>query len=181
MKKKFVLLFVAILSQFTVFAQDSVLGIKFGTHKNDVKSMLENRFGEYSVHDLNGELTVYNCTFAGIEFNFVDFEFAWNNNNGISYFNSARFQKWFSPSDTEYAKKCRDIIFEKIKLKYSYYEEDKNHNGFKYYKFGLNPNDPTKVTGMIDLTRDKGKDGVERLYLIVTYFPYLPNSDLNDL
>lgn len=34
---------------------------------------------------------------------------------------------------------------------------------------------------MIDLTRDKGKDGVERLYLIVNYFPYFPNSDLNDL
>lgn len=177
--KKFFILFFAILSQFTAIAQDSVLGIKFGTDKNEVKNTLENRFGEYSVHELNGNLTVYNCMFAGIEFKSMDFEFAWN--NGISYFNSALFQTWFSPSDVETAKKCRDIIFEKIKLKYNYYEEDANANGFKNYKFGLNPNDSTKVTGMIDLTRDKGKDGVERLYLIVNYFPYFPNSDLNDL
>lgn len=49
------------------------------------------------------------------------------------------------------------------------------------YKFGLNPNDSTRVIGMIDLSRDKGKDEVERLYLVVRYFPFVEELAEYDL
>lgn len=109
--KKFFILFFAILSQFTAIAQDSVLGIKFGTDKNEVKNTLENRFGEYSVHELNGNLTVYNCMFAGIEFKSMDFEFAWN--NGISYFNSAFSKRGFHLQMLRLQKKVEILYLKK--------------------------------------------------------------------
>lgn len=177
--KKLIMVIIAISFFDVAFSQDGVLGIKFGSSKECVKQALENRFGEYNVHDKSGNLSVYNGVFAGIEFNCLDFEFAWR--NGTPYFNSATLQTWFQPNDIENAKKCRDIIFEKIKMKYDYYEEDNNSDGFKTYKFGLNPNDSTKATGMISIERSEGKDGKERLYLLVYYFPYFPNADISDL
>ena len=170
---------IAIFFHYVAFCQDGVFGIKFGSSKESVKQALENRFGEYHVYENNGNLRVYNGVFAGIEFDFLEFKFVWEKGN--PYFNSATFQSYFQSNDVENAKECRDIIFEKIKKKYDYYEEDINSDGFKTYKFGLNPNNSKYVTGIIDLQRAKGNDGIERLYLNVIYFPYFPDADINDL
>lgn len=177
--KKLMALLVALFFASIIYGQDGVFGIKFGTTKDDVKVTLEDRVGKYKVADNGDYVSIYQQKFAGIEFNVLDFDFSWV--DGVAYFNSASFQKWFSSSDVDNAKECREIIFEKIKKKYEYYEKEENDYGFLRYKFGLNPNDSTRLTGMIDLTRDKGKDEVERLYLIVTYFPFVEDLGMNDL
>lgn len=162
-----------------MYSQEQVYGIKFGTTKEDAKSYLEDRVGKYDVVDDGSTLTVYKQDFAGVKFDILEFEFEWK--GGIAYFNSAGFQKIFDANNVADAKDYRDLVFEKIKKKYIYYEQDKNSDGFLRYKFGLNPNDSSKVTGMIDLIRGKGNDGVERLYLYVVYFPYNQDLGLDDL
>lgn len=161
------------------YGQDSVYGIKFGIAKENAKIILQKRVGEYNVNDNGDKLSIYNQTFAGVKFDILDFEFSWFNGSGC--FNSASFQKNFPLDDMSNAKQCRDFIFERFKRKYEYYEQEQNKDGFLRYKFGLNPNDSSKVTGMIDLIRGKGVDGIERLYLYVIYFPFVEDWDLNDL
>ena len=136
------------------YGQDSVYGIKFGIAKENAKIILQKRVGEYNVNDNGDKLSIYNQTFAGVN---------------------------FPLDDMSNAKQCRDFIFERFKRKYEYYEQEQNKDGFLRYKFGLNPNDSSKVTGMIDLIRGKGVDGVERLYLYVIYFPFVEDWELNDL
>ena len=177
--RKLILLLFSICFVSVMYSQEQVYGIKFGTTKEDAKSYLENRVGKYDVVDDGSTLTVYKQDFAGINFNILEFEFEWK--GGTAYFNSAAFQKYFAANDVTDAKECRDFVFEKIKKKYTYYEQEKNSDGFLRYKFGLNPNDSSKVTGMIDLIRSKGNDGIERLYLYVVYFPYIQDLGLDDL
>jgi hypothetical protein len=177
--KKLVFLFSFLFFASILYAQNGVYGIRFGVTKEEAKAVLENRVGEYKVFDYGSRISVYDQAFAGIEFNILDFNFSWV--SGDAFFNSATFQKWFSSSDVDNAKACRDFLFERIKKKYEYYEEEKNNNGFMCYKFGLNPNDSTRVIGMIDLSRDKGKDEVERLYLVVRYFPFVEELAEYDL
>lgn len=177
--RKLILLFVLVCFASVMYSQDQVYGIRFGTTKENVKTYLENRVGKFDVVDDGSTLTVYKQDFAGVKFDILDFEFEWK--DGIAYFNSAEFQKNFAVNNVASAKGCRDFIFERIKKKYAYYEQEKNSDGFLRYKFGLNPNDNSKVTGLIDLIRGKGNDGIERLYLYVIYFSYVQDLGLDDL
>ena len=158
-------------------AQDGVLGIKFGTSKSQAKELLEDRFG--LVVEDGEKLKVYNGTFDGISFTALEFNFSWINNK--SYFNSAYF--WLSSpiEDFNYMKKLRDILFDDFKKKYEYYEICTNDQGITFYKFGTNPNDKSKVTGMIDLYKSKSVEKGYRYYLVVQYFPFIVYSNINDL
>lgn len=177
--KRILLLLFALFTCCQVWPQNGVFGIDFGTSKEEAKAMLERRFGEFSVLDCKDYLSISNCKFAGVTFKSLDFNFAYI--NGESVFNSAIFQTWFDLDEGESAMVLRDHIADQIKQKYYHFETSTNEYGFKQYKFGLNPNDTTKVTGMITVIKGEGNDGVEKLYLIVHYFPYFVDADLDDL
>ena len=89
---KSVLLFIAILiSQVTTCNAQSVLGIKFGSSYDYVKSRLEERFGKTSVLAKEGALHIFGLTMGEISFNKGEFNFQRDDKN--SYFNHAEFWK----------------------------------------------------------------------------------------
>lgn len=176
MKK--LLLTLALALCFIMGQAQSVLGIKFGSSYDEVKEQLENRFGYYSTHPSGGNIVMSNISMGGVEFNLAEFGFQYKGN--YSWFNSATFQKYFAVSETKDAKEVRDYLYSLIREKYEdeYLETFTNEEGFKCYKFGLNPYDDSKVLGIISLTKSKGKDGKQRLYLLLEYLPiwYLSKS-----
>ena len=144
--KKFLLIAALLISALTANAQ-SVLGINFGSSYETVKEKLQQRFGRYSIHEDNGDLWMSKLKMGGIEFDYADFYFQYSPNSSTSWFNAARFQKFYSLNDVDTAKRDRDIIFSFIKEKYvnDYIEEYTNDQGFMCYKFGTNPKAKSKV------------------------------------
>lgn len=177
MMRYLVLLFMLALTLISSSAQ-SVLGIPFGSSYDETKSALQNRFGKYAVHEEGGLLKLMDFEMGGFLFNFGDFEFQYGNNK--TYLNAADFQRYYPVSEKDQAIKERDYLYSLLMEKYEdeYLEEFKNEQGFKCYKFGLNPFDSTKVLGVITLERGLSREGKEKLYLHLTYFPiyYLDKS-----
>ena len=149
----------------------SVMGIDFGSSFETTKELLEKRFGKYQVQEKEGSLYIYNFKMGDFTFKTGDFHFQYSGDK--SYLSEASFQYYSDKNDVEYMKGQRDYLYSLLKDKYAdeYLEEFTNKQGFKCYKFGLNPVDQEKVLGMITLSRMKGNDGVERLYLFLDYLP----------
>lgn len=149
----------------------SVLGIPFGSDYTTTKELLAQRFGKYSVHEDNGTLMLYDFRMGDFSFSIGRFIFQYNGSK--SYLNSAEFQTHYDASSTSAAKQSRDYLFSLIKPKYEddYIEEYINDDGFKCYRFGINPMDDNRALGVVALERGKGRDGKERLYLHLIYFP----------
>ena len=160
------------------YCQYGVLGLRFGSTKEEAMEYFRSRFG-YGVAVEDGyKISMNDIRYAGIEFRFLEFRFIWVNNK--TYFNSASFGNPIELCDVEAAKTAREIIIEELKKKYTYIEEYVNSDGFKCYKFGENPNNPNNVTGSLVIFKGKGKEGKDRLYLNVNYFPFIEEST-NDL
>lgn len=160
--KKFVLI---VLLFFSAMANaQSVMGIKFGSSIEEVKQQLQQRLGEYSVSKNNGKLSINDFKMGDFHFDFGDFYFQYNGDN--SYFNEAIFQCYSNENDVEGMKAQRDYLYSLIKEKYEdmYLEEFTNEQGFKCYKFGINPLDNSKVLGVIRLERCESKAGDKKLY-----------------
>lgn len=149
----------------------SVMGIPLGSSYEDTFSALEKRFGYINVHKKNGNLQLYDFYMGDLMFKFGTFFFQYNGNR--SYFNAASFSIPYEKKDLDAAKAVREILYNLLKDKYEneYLEEFKNEQGFKCYKFGLNPIDNTKVLGIISIDRANGNDGIERYYLNLDYLP----------
>lgn len=164
------LLVLAIMVPCLSFAQ-SVMGIELGSSYETTKSLLERRFGKSYVFEEQGGLVIYNCKMGDIEFNIGKFFFQYDGDK--SYFNEANFTMYSSKDDVQNMKGTRDYLYSLLKDKYKdeYLEEFINDQGFKCYRFGSNPKDKDHVLGGIYLTRDKGEDGIERLYLYLVYLP----------
>lgn len=156
----------------------SVMGIPFGSSYEETRATLEKRFGKYSVHEDNGDLRIIDFSMGDFKFNFGTFMFQFAGDK--TYLNAASFSTLYDKSSADIAKNNRDYLYSLLKDKYAdeYLEEFTNEQGFKCYKFGLNPKDPDKVLGLITLERGKGKEGKERLYLNLDYLPihYLDKS-----
>ncbi len=148
-----------------------VLGIKFGTSYEEVKSMLEDRYGRYNVLEDKGNLWVSEALVGDFHFDYLEFEFQRRGNS--SYFYYSRFSMLFAVDEQESACETRDLLWNDIKRKYEsiYTEEYANDNGFKCYKFGIDPLDESKVLGVLSLNKGVGGDGKKRLYLYLTYGP----------
>ncbi len=167
--KRYMLL---LLLMFSVHSySQSVLGIGFGSDYKTVKSMLESRYGKYEVHEDEGCLKLYNFTMGDFFFKFGTFYFQWNGDN--TYFNAAEFSLPSDDNNVETMKSSRDYLYSLLKEKYEneYLEQFINDEGFKCYKFGINPIDSTQVLGNIILHRSKSNDGKTRLYLDLNYLP----------
>lgn len=150
----------------------SVLGIPFGTSYEDTLGALQQRFGRFSLREDQGNLKIDNdFQIGGFWFNFGELMFQYNGSK--SYLSSACFQLYFDLKDVDMAKKQRDYLYSLLSPKYKdmYLAEFISDEGFKCYKFGINPKDPNKVLGCISLQKLKGKDGIKRLYLMLEYFP----------
>ena len=160
-----------VLCGFLPMLAQSVLGIKFGSSYDDVKEMLERRFGLYSVREKNGNLSMYDCQIGDVKFQFAEFYFQYAGNR--SYFNSASFSIPFELSMSKKAQSHRDYLYSFLKSKYENdnLEEYVNEDGYKCYKFGINPIDSSKVLGLITLMKGESKDGKMRLFLDLDYLP----------
>lgn len=172
--KRLLLLFAAILTAISVYAQLSelsVCGIKMGTEREDAKAILESRFGKYSAHDDDGNLIVYGGCVGGINYNSLRFFFAWV--NGCPRFDGACLSKHYELSEQSDALKKRDFIKSIYEQKYDIEEHIKD-DGFKeYFFYGIN-NDPY---GLITVEKSKGKDGKMRIYVSVFYFGIYDQTD----
>lgn len=167
--KKFVLI---VLLFFSAMANaQSVMGIKFGSSYEEVKQQLEQRLGKYSVVEKQGMLHIWDFNMGSFHFDFGDFYFQYNGDN--SYFNEAVFQCYSNGNDVDAMKARRDYLYSFIKEKYRYERlgEYINEQGFKCYKFGINPFDETKARGLITLERAKSNSGEDNLYLMLYYLP----------
>ena len=146
----------------------SVLGIQFGSSYNNVKDKLESRFGSLNVIEDGGKITVLTPVIGEYEFKSADFYFQRQGN--ITWLNSVYIQTWFTHSETERAKYMRDRLADDLREKYDI-EEYINKQGYKCYGFGTNPKDDNEWLGFLGISKDKGKDGKQRLYLSLIYGP----------
>ena len=167
-KVLFITLFLAVAA---VLRAQSVLGIDFGSSYETVKAALEERYGKYEVSEVDGQLKIYGLTVGDFHFDIGTFTF--QRNGSQSYFSSAEFQKHYSVTSTSGAKAERDYLYNTIKDKYAdeYLEAFTNDQGFKCYKFGIDPKDESKVLGNIQVFKGRSKGGQTYLYLIMEYGP----------
>lgn len=155
-----------IIPTIACFSQ-TILGIKIGESYTNAKKVLEERYS-YKLHEDGGNLVLRDFDMGTFNFKYGTLLFQWSNNEAKFY--AAEFQYWKSVRDVEFMKSSREKLKRVIESKYYIYEY-KNEQGFRCYDFlGETINDVT-IRGTIDLHRSKGKDGVERLYLILSYYP----------
>ena len=155
-----------IIPTIACFSQ-TILGIKIGESYTNAKNILKERYAS-KLNEDGGNLVLYDFDMGEFNFKYGKLCFQWSNSE--SQFYAAEFQYWESVRDVESMKSLRENLKRVIESKYDSYEY-KNEQGFRCYDFlGKRINDVT-IRGSIDLNRDKGKDGVERLYLVLSYYP----------
>ena len=171
MKKILVLLCFVSFSGLFANAQ-SVMGIERLTPKEDVFQQLKTRYGILRVHDEGDHIFITDPTMGSFQFKlgFMYMDMI----DGVSKFNGASFQTYFNPTENAKAKEERDYLLRLIRQKYEdeLYVEFENGDGFKCCEFGNDPR-TNRPIGNVKLIRDQGKDGVDRLYLILTYFQFV--------
>ena len=167
--KKFVLF--ALLFFSAMANAQSVMGIKFGSSIETVKQQLEQRLGKYSVYEDNGTLRISDFTMGDFYFHFGIFRFQYDGNK--SFMSEADFAIFSEINDIENMESKRDYLYSLLKNKYEdeYLEEFINEQGFKCYKFGVNPLDDSRVLGKISLFQAESRKGKEQLYLRLHYGP----------
>jgi hypothetical protein len=169
--KKIILFLIVFAGAMNLCAQ-SVMGIDFGSSYETVKSKLQERVGEFHFIESSGKLECLSgIALGGFDFDYADFEFQYG--NGSSYFNYAYFEKRYTLDAVRIAIKDRDFLFSLLKDKYvsEFVDNYTNEDGYKCYRFGLNPKDKESVLGQIILEKAEGKDGKKRLYLCLRYGP----------
>lgn len=165
--KRFLLLTVMMTAvAVSAFAQ-SVLGIKVGESYSNAKDVLRERYG-YKLSEDNGNLTLSNFEMGDFSFNYGTLYFQWV--DGDARFYRAEFQKWEPVSEAKTMKYYRVSLKSKLKHKYQIFEY-KNSLGYICYEFLGEEENGVTMHGDITLTRAKGNDNVERLYLILSYYP----------
>lgn len=168
MKKIFSLLCFICLS-LSSWAQDAVLGIKFGENYNSVKSSLEARYGKYNVHEEKGNLKVYDISVGDYAFNCGLFDFQYHGVN--SYFYYAEFQKNYGVNESEQAKSYREMLRGTLERKY-YCFEWTNKQGYKCYDFKETSEVNSSSICSLLVNKSKSKGGGMFIYVTLSYGPY---------
>ncbi len=141
----------------------SVAGVMFGSRYSTCKTILDKRFngGKDSYQTSPNKLTYYDVSFAGEEFDYVNFEFQAEGNATYLYYIS--FFRSFDLNSAEYAKRQRDRLYTVFSEKYDFRWSGTDEDGFKYYIFGHSPN--KREDGFINIKTLKGKtNGGEMKY-----------------
>lgn len=171
--KKIILLAIMMIMAATAWPQasvPSVCGIKAGMARDEVKSILKDRFGYSSVTEESGNLKVIDGSVGGISHTFMTFYFAWV--DGKSRFNGAELSTPFELNKQKDAIAHRELIKSVYERKYDIIES-KDDNGFKKYYFGIGQD----LYGIIYVDKAEGKDGKTRLYTTVYYRGIYNNTD----
>lgn len=166
MRRIFLTIAVMIVAMVSASAQ-SILGIKVGESYSNAKNTLRERYG-YKLSEDSGNLTLSNFEMGDFSFKYGTLYFQWV--DGVARFYRAEFQKWKPVSEAESMKHSREFLKNKLKHKYQIFEF-KNSLGYKCYEFIGEEEDGVTMHGDITLTRTKGNDNVERLYLFLSYYP----------
>lgn len=168
--KNVLLFLVLLITQVTTCSAQSVLGIKFGSSYDYVKSRLEERFGITSVLAKEGGLHVFGLSMGDISFSKGEFNFQRDDKN--SYFNSAEFWKIYKSDEQKAAEADVDALYSLLKQKYGDKCGALNTGTFlRCYWFGENPQKSGEWLGSVVLTKGDANDGVPRLYLWLKYGP----------
>lgn len=149
----------------------SVAGVTFGSRYSACKTILDKRFngGKDSYQYSTNKLTYYDVSFAGEQFDYVEFEFQVEGNATYLYFIS--FFSRFNLNSAEYAKRQRDRLYTVFLEKYDFRWSGTNKDGFKYYIFGYSPNN--REDGFINIKTFKGetKGGEMKYWTTLSYGP----------
>lgn len=176
--KKTLFLLIAILAASLPLYAKTFLGVEEFASKSVAKSNLYDSYGYLSVDEQGSDLVVTEPTFAGFRFSIAILYFS--PINGGPRFNGINFQRWYQSTQIKEAKDFRDALMNSLRTKYGdeIYAEFKNEQGFKCCEFGTY-NDGS--LGLLEMTREKGKDGKERLYVLLTYYPFDMKAVQNEL
>lgn len=178
--KKFYSLSVCLWICSMMSVAQSVLNIPFGMSYDYVKTALGNRFGDFKVSEIGGDLIISDFYMGDVKFDYGRFEF--QRNIKVSYFSRAYFEIRFHLNEVQSAKNIRDYLFNYIKEKYAddYVNSYTNEQGFKCYVFGTNPKNEDKILADLSIGKLRGKDGRMRLYLTLDYGPIFYLNNAND-
>ena len=172
MNKAILLVSMLIMVAFSGFGQRtevSVCGIKMGTPKKTVMSILRERFGRLAVMEISDNLRVIKGNVGGVQHDFITFHFAWI--KGISLLNGATFSTPYELYQKKDAICHRDLIKLIYEKKYELLEYI-NDDGFKSYLFGHNKT----AYGEITVVKSEGEDGKVRFYTEIYYYSYFDES-----
>lgn len=173
MRKNLYLCVLFLLCVITLSAQSlpTVVGVRFGDNYTSCKRVLDKRFngGKDSYQTSPNKLTYNDVSFAGEQFDYVDFEFQVEGNATYLYYIS--FYSRFDLNSVEYAKRQRDRLYTVFSEKYDFRWSGTDEDGFKYYIFGHSPN--YREDGFINIGTSKSatKGGKMKYWTILSYGP----------
>lgn len=148
-----------------------VVGVRFGDNYTSCKRVLDQRFngGKDSYQNSTNKLTYYDVSFAGEQFDYVDFDFQVE--GSATYLYSIFFASRFNLNSAEYAKRQRDRLYTVFLEKYDFRWSGTDKDGFKYYIFGHSPNN--RENGFINIRTSKGetKGGEMKYWTTLSYGP----------
>ena len=148
-----------------------VVGVRFGDNYTSCKRVLDQRFngGKDSYQNSTNKLTYYDVSFAGEQFDYVDFDFQVE--GSARYLYSIFFASRFNLNSAEYAKRQRDRLYTVFLEKYDFRWSGTDKDGFKYYIFGHSPNN--RENGFINIRTSKGetKGGEMKYWTTLSYGP----------
>ena len=151
----------------------SVAGVTFGNSYDTCKFILDRRFnrGKKSYQSSALRLTYYNISFAGEEFDYVDFIF--QSEGTRTYLSQVQFSCGFSltSNSLEDAKSMRDRLYKTFSEKYEFRWSGTNKDGFKYYVLGYSPNDDNDGFVVIGVYKIETKGGTMKYWAEVSYGP----------
>lgn len=173
MKRNLYLCVLFLLCVITLSAQSlpTVVGVRFGDNYTSCKRVLDKRFngGRDSYQNSTNKLTYYDVSFAGEQFDYVDFDFQVE--GSATYLYSIFFASRFNLNSAEYAKRQRDRLYTVFLEKYDFRWSGTDKDGFKYYIFGHSPNN--REDGFINIRTSKGetKGGEMKYWTTLSYGP----------
>lgn len=149
----------------------SVAGVTFGSRYSACKTILDQRFngGKDSYQNSPTMLTYYDISFAGEQFDYVNFEFQVEGNATYLYYIS--FLRSFNLSSAEYAIQQRDRLYTVFSEKYDFRWSGTDKDGFKYYIFGHSPNNREDGFINIETSKDETKGGKMKYWTTLSYGP----------
>ena len=177
MTRAIIVILVSAFLNVPLFAR-TFLGIEEFTNRSEVKRILYKNYNDLVIYDDGSDVKVVDPSFAGFKFSLATFYFT--PIDGSLKFNAISFQRWFSSTQLNDAKKFRDAIMSSLRGKYEdeIYVEFIDDQGFKACEFGTQEKG---ALGILEIRRSKGGDNKERLYVFLTYYAFDPTAVENEL
>jgi hypothetical protein len=147
----------------------SVGGCKFGCGAEDAISFFNNKF-KYCAARNSYEAMYVDVNFAGYYFDIMKLQFSHNKQTNKDEFTSVEFQKIFELSEYKNAVE----YFESIRMMYSMKYSNEQKLTESIYLYGMIEEEyhDSIPPIMLELEKGIGRDGIERYYLVLTYYTF---------